>query len=387
MAHSRTNRNETVDQILGEALELPVAERDTFVAKLCGDDVELLAEVNRLLKIAETMDAAFLEQPAFGNLEIAVGDTLGSRFRVARKLGDGGMGCVYLADDSLLGEVAIKTLHPGQRTSPTMLDRLRREIRVARGIAHPNLCPVYDCFELEHYGSPVTALTMKYLAGETLAARLARGPVMQSEALVIAEGTAAGIDALHAEGVLHRDLKPSNLMLVPTKQGFTPVIMDFGLAKTVRSTTSDRTTRITISTQLVGCPDYMAPELFRDQPATISSDIYSLGTMLFETVTGRLPFPKEGVVATAVRRSVEDAPRAMAFAPWIGAKWDAAIASALHRDPARRPSSGAELVRLIAPSTDFRTGSRGTTRTGCAHRPPAASQGRRGLVATAGAAR
>ena len=387
MAHSRTNRNESVDQILGEALELPVAERDTVVAKLCGDDVELLAEVNRLLKIAESMDAAFLEQPAFGNLDIAVGDTLGSRFRVARKLGDGGMGCVYLADDSLLGEVAIKTLHPGQRTSHTMLDRLRREIRVARGIAHPNLCPVYDCFELEHYGSPVTALTMKYLAGETLAARLARGPVMQLEALVVASGTAAGIDALHAEGVLHRDLKPSNLMLVPTKQGFTPVIMDFGLAKTVRPTTSDRTTRITISTQLVGCPDYMAPELFRDQPATISSDIYSLGTMLFETVTGRLPFPKEGVVATAVRRSVEDAPRAMAFAPWIGAKWDAAIAAALHRDPARRPSSGAELVRLIAPSTDLRTASRGTTRAGCAHRPPAASQGRRGLEATAGTAR
>ena len=273
MARSTINRHGTVDQVFGEALELPVAARADFVARLCGDDLELLAEVNRLLNIAGNMDAAFLEKPAFGDMEIAVGDTLGSRFRVARKLGDGGMGCVYLADDSLLGEVAIKTLHPGQRTSANMLDRLRREIRVARGIAHPNVCPVYDCFELEHHGSPVTAFTMKYLAGETLAARLARGPVMQSEALAIARGTAAGIDALHAEGVLHRDLKPSNLMLVPTRDGFTAVIMDFGLAKHLPSATSDKTTRITVSTQLVGCPDYMAPELFRDQPATIASDI------------------------------------------------------------------------------------------------------------------
>ena len=331
-----TGRFEMVNGVVEEALDLPPADRDAFVSQRCASDADLLTGVLRLLALSNSMDG-FLDSPPAPLAEIRPGDVLGGRFRILEELGAGGMGATFLAEDLQLGPVALKTLHPEMRRDPRATERFLGEIATARAIRHPNVCPVFDLFTLDHARTgPLAACTMKYLPGETLARRLSRGPIPPAEAMQIARGIAAGIDALHAEGIVHRDLKPDNIMLTTGRDGaVTPVIMDFGLAS---QPGSDAPAPIS------GSPDHMAPEQFRAAATAKSADIYAFGLILFEIVAGARPFPREDLLPAAIRRATENAPRVGAVAPWAPRAWDVAIAHALSRDPSQRPVSASEMI-------------------------------------------
>jgi serine/threonine protein kinase len=354
------SRFDLVNSVAEEALDLAAHERPAFLTSRCGQDRELLASVERLLALSDTADG-FLEAPSDG-CEIRPGDLLGGRFRILEELGAGGMSAVYLAEDRQLGEVALKILHPELRGAPGAIERLAAEIRAARAVHHPNVCPVYDLFIFETPSGPIAAATMPRLRGETLTARLARGPIASGEAMPIAGGIAAGIDALHRAGIVHRDLKPDNILLTPGPDGAAvPLLMDFGLAG--RPGTKAPATRIS------GSPDYMAPEQFRGAPASPAADLYAFGLILFEMMACARPFPAEELLPAVVRRITEDAPRLCAVAPRTPRAWDSPISRALSRDAARRPGSAMELIgevrRGLAEAELRRVG----IACRCAHRP------------------
>src|SRR5215467_8770243 len=200
------------------------------------------------------------------------GQTLG-HFLVKERLGVGGMGVVYRAEDLKLGrDVALKFLPAEQTGDPVSLRRFEREARTASVLNHPNVCTVYSVEELA--GQP--AIAMELLDGETLEARLKRGAMGRTEALAIAVQIAAAMEAAHRKGIVHRDLKPANVVV--TAHGVK--VVDFGLAKTVR------TGNVTQEGAILGTPNYMAPEQVLGQEAGVGSDIYSFGVMLREMLGG-----------------------------------------------------------------------------------------------------
>jgi non-specific serine/threonine protein kinase len=201
------------------------------------------------------------------------------QYRLTRKLGEGGMGVVYEAEDERLGRrVAIKRLRRFD-ADPTLKERLWREARVAAGIGHPNICQVYELGEEDGE----LFVVMELLAGETLAGRIERGTLPLGEALQTSLGILAGLEAMHARGIIHRDLKPTNVFLTP--HGVK--LLDFGLA---RAGTADLDPTLTTSGAIVGTPRYMAPEMLDAEPLGPPTDIFALGTILFEMLTGRPAF-------------------------------------------------------------------------------------------------
>jgi serine/threonine-protein kinase len=230
------------------------------------------------------------------------------------------------------------------------------------------VCPVYDLFLFDTPRGLVAAATMPRFRGESLAARLSRGLMPPAEALRIAGGIAAGIDALHSAGLAHRDLKPGNIMLTPGPGGAAvPVLLDFGLAEPLSV--------LGTSTLISGSPDYMAPEQFRRASATPAADIYAFGLILFEMLAGRGPFPAEELLPAIVRRNTEDAPVLSDVASWTPRAWDAPIARALSRDAARRPGSATELIEAVRRKWAEVEVCRVRIACGCAHHPPRRMRG------------
>jgi eukaryotic-like serine/threonine-protein kinase len=339
------NRFELVNAVAEEALDLAPSELPAFLAARYEFDRELLTSVERLLSIAESNEG-FLAEPAAG-AEIRPGDLLGGRFRIIEELGTGGMSAVYRAEDLQLGEVALKVLHPEICGTPGAIERLRAEIRAARAVRHPNICPVFDLHSFQHEArGPITAFTMQYLPGETLAARLTYGPLDTDDILRTACGIASGIDAVHAAGILHCDLKPGNIILAPADRGPIPVIVDFGLAVLNGAGPAP---------WIAGSPQYMAPEQFRCQRLSAAADVYAFGLILYEMIAGTRPFPDEDLIAAAIRRNVESAPSLASVVSRAPHAWVEAIRCALLRDPSERPHSAAAVIQRmtrLAPSMD-----------------------------------
>ena len=358
-ASEPVTRFDLVNDIVEAAVELPPEQREAFVAEHCERDEALRHSVLRLLSACEKM-GDFLCAPPLRAPEIRPGEVLAGRFRVVEKLGEGGMGSVYLAEDRELGEVALKTVRAELRGDGETVERFRSEIRLSRGVGHRNVCPVFELFPNEPTAAgPVTFFTMKYLKGETLAARLARGPIELAEAIRLARGIAAGLDALHAEGIVHRDLKPGNIILMPEQDGRErPVITDFGLART--STGPDADASKTGAAQILGSPDYMAPEQFLSAAVTKAADIYAFGLIVYEMVSGARPVPKEDMLRAAVRRAREDAPPLRSVAKLAPAGLERGVARALAREVRERPASAGEVV-------DFAAGDPGVPRLGLPH--------------------
>jgi serine/threonine protein kinase len=336
------NRFEAVNDIVEKALDRPASERERFVESRCAGDQGMREEALRLLGLSDTMEipaAAPAEE-----IEIRPGARLG-RLRIVRQIGRGGEGSIFLAEHDEYGRVAIKALHPELRRDRPAMACLRAELAASGAVAHPNVCPVFDLVKLgERDGS--MAFMMKYLPGETLAARLRRGAIEPAEAFEIARGIAAGLDALHGRGIVHRDLKPDNIMLTRNGRKCVPVIMDFGLA--IDSTAgADDEARKDVGAAISGSPAYMAPEQFRTGAVTRAADIYAFGLILFEMLAGSRPFPAEGLLPAAIRRNTEDAPLLRTVAGEGCAAWERAIARTLSRDPAGRPhSAGAVLEQM-----------------------------------------
>jgi predicted Ser/Thr protein kinase len=306
--------------------------RDAAALRCPYCDAEL-AEAGTVVSTTETRHEqpdlpvrAHIEVARLGAARFPPGHMFASRFRVVSLLGRGAMGEVYRAEDLKLGQpVALKLLSAPADRSGASLVRFASEVRLARAIAHPNVCRVFDIGEADgwHY------LSMEYVDGETLASvreRIGRLPL--EKALDVARQLCAGIGAAHAHGVLHRDLKPSNIML----DGRGRVrIMDFGLA--MRS--GDRVLEI------AGTPAYMAPEQLTGAVATERTDLYALGLVLYETFTGNRVF--EARTFSDRARTPLD-PRTLSFPAGVDADTAGIVRACLAVDPAARPPSTARVA-------------------------------------------
>ena len=260
------------------------------------------------------------------------------RYRVIELLGEGGMGRVHLAeDDALRRKVALKTL---KRKDESSQRRFVREARSAARVSHPNLCPIFEVGEED--GQPF--LAMELLSGETLAARLRRGPLPSTEAMDLAEDLLSALGALHDAGVVHRDVKPSNFFL--TLHG--GKLVDFGLARELpgdiaRSLGS--TSDITSPGLIIGTPGYMAPEQILGHAVDARADLFAAGIVLYEALTGCRPFPGDTAIA-ALSGTLYEEPPPLVGSPALVAL-DAPIRRALAKKPAERYASAREMAEAL----------------------------------------
>jgi serine/threonine protein kinase/tetratricopeptide (TPR) repeat protein len=344
------NRIELADQVFSAALELPAGERTAFVQQRCGGDVTLTQTVLDLLSQYQRL-GDFLEAPPFGHGqppagEFQPGEILNSRFRLIELVGRGGMGEVYRAEDTELGDtVALKVLRSRFRGEEEIAARFRGEIRLARKISHPNVCRIFELFVetrgLEH----LLYFTMEFLEGQTLSRTIAQGPLEPQAALALARQIAAGLGAVHHAGIVHRDLKPANILLVPEKADAQRVVLtDFGLAKVFDGLTQSGHT---LPGHIAGTPEYMAPEQFLGAPLTPATDVFAFGLIVYEMLTGSRPPSEENVVRLAMRRITEPPQPLSRLAPHVPAAWDAVLARALAPDPENRYQSAADMVDAL----------------------------------------
>ena len=272
------------------------------------------------------------------------GATIGP-YRVVRELGQGGMGTVVLAEDTRLGRhVALKMVSGSQAGTTGGRAQLLDEARAAAAISHPAIAGVYDV--IEHEGD--IAIVFEFVEGETLAARLTKGPLPEAQAIQIAIQLADALNVAHGHHVLHRDLKPSNVMLAP---GGVVKILDFGIARFRPVGQPDAGAGG--DEGFMGTPGYVAPEQWAGKPADERSDLYALGVVLFEMVSGKRPFP-EREPFTLARASIERIARRLStLAPAVSPGLDKLVARLLAADPALRPPRARvvadELRTLLAP--------------------------------------
>ena len=261
------------------------------------------------------------------------------RYRIERRLGAGAMGAVYLAHDTQLDRrVALKIPKLTPEDGPEVLERFLREARAAAGLHHPNLCPVYDAgvCEGQHF------MTTAFVDGLPLVERLRQGPpVAIGEAVALVRRMAVALGVAHARGVIHRDLKPGNVMM----DGAEPVIVDFGLA---RITVADAE-RLTRSGAVMGTPAYMSPEQVDGDVARMGPgcDVYSLGVMLYELLSGRLPFT--GSVASVLGQIMSREPASpRAINPAVPARLEAICLRAMAKRPEDRWGSMTDFAQALA---------------------------------------
>jgi tetratricopeptide (TPR) repeat protein/tRNA A-37 threonylcarbamoyl transferase component Bud32 len=269
------------------------------------------------------------------------GDLLANRFRITRFIAKGGMGEVFEAEDLELHEhIALKTISADRLTDARAAERFRREVHLARKITHPNVCRTYDVFKSSDPRSnrEVTFVTMELLKGETLADVLRqRGSLPLPEVERILRQVGSGLSAAHRAGVVHRDFKSRNIVLVGEGENAESraVVTDFGVALDVMSV--DTTLALTSDKlQIVGTPAYMAPEQLTGGPVTVRSDLYAFGVVLFEMLTGVLPFRAETPAATALKRLSESPPDPRSYVEQIPDGWVAMVMKCLARDPSDR---------------------------------------------------
>ncbi len=276
-------------------------------------------------------------------------EIVGERYRIRRFIARGGMGEVYEAEDQELRQpVALKTVHPRDATHETAIERFKREISLARKVTHANVCRIYDVgYHARPDGSSVIFLTMELLRGETLSHRIRRqGTLTPAESLPIARQMIAALSAAHAAGVIHRDFKSENVFLVPASDGARVVVTDFGVA---RGTEHDQfAAQVTMADAAVGTPAYMAPEQIEGGTLTAAIDQYALGVVLFEMVTGDLPFAGDTPLATAVKRLTQAPPSPDELIPGLDPHWVEVIRRCMARYPQDRFPSLAAVDRALA---------------------------------------
>jgi tetratricopeptide (TPR) repeat protein/TolB-like protein/tRNA A-37 threonylcarbamoyl transferase component Bud32 len=359
---------ENVKALFETALEKTPAERTSFLAGAALDPAVRL-EVERLLahhvESGGFLSKAVLPFPKTASPSApAVSQSflpqelVAERFRIIRFLARGGMGEVYEAEDIELHErVALKSIRSELLNDGKALDRFKREVHLARKVTHPNVCRIFDLFRQTanaaggSSGSSVVFVAMELLEGETLAEFLRRKPRLNAtSARPIALQMAVGLGAAHAAGVLHRDFKPGNVLLVHRGKGVRAVITDFGLA--LRSTKeSNPAAPVTGSGDVMGTPAYMSPEQVEGKDLTPASDVYSLGLVLYQMVTGTRAFEDNTPLAMAVRRIKENPPPPRTLVPDLDRQWESVILRCLEREPKNRFQSGEEVADALQAET------------------------------------
>jgi serine/threonine protein kinase len=273
------------------------------------------------------------------------GSSLAGRFRIERFIAAGGMGEVHQARDLLLDDlVAVKLLRQDLSRKPAAQSRFAEEIRLARRVTHRNVCRVFD---VGIDGARVF-FTMELHQGETLASFLERrGPLDVGTAEPLVAQMLAGVAAAHAVEVVHADLKPSNILM--EDGGSRVVVTDFGMAKPCCTTPGCDCDQ----PHLLGTPAYMAPEQVTGGTLLETTDVYAVGVILFEMMTGRLPFEGSGPVAMATARLEREPPAPRGLRPDLDPRWDETILACLARDPEHRPRTAgavAAALGLVAPT-------------------------------------
>ena len=263
--------------------------------------------------------------------QLTPGGLFSGRYEVLDTIGKGGMGVVYRARDRQLDEVvALKVLRTDVlKDDPTLLDRFKQEIKLARRITHRNVLRTHDFGESE--GTPY--ISMEYLEGVTLKDLIrGKGALPLPVGLRIAKQMCLGLEAAHHEGVVHRDIKPQNMLIIPETGDLK--IMDFGIARV--SEVKGGAEGLTSTGTVMGTPDYMPPEQAQGQPADFRSDIYSLGVVFYEIFTGHLPFSGDSVMAVVLAHIQRPAPGPRQANPAIPPELEAIILRCLEKSPAKR---------------------------------------------------
>ena len=330
------DRDERLMRLAEDALRTPVAERETFLRAACHQDTDLYAEVSEIVEWEDRM-GGFMRDPLLKFIDLegldrpfAPPQLVGDRFEILREVGDGGMGVVYEAYDRKRQQrIAIKCAKVGY-------ERLPPELRAALKVRHPNVCMMNEIHTEKTNLGALDFLTMEFLDGETLLDRLLRGRLESDEALQLARQLCAGLAEAHSSGVLHRDLKPANVILSQEKdKELRAVITDFGLAADQDGNTD----------LIGGTPSYMAPELKQSGQTSTASDVYALGVILYEVVTGQKPFSdipaSEGATPAPIPPS-----KLVRHLPSV---WDDAILPCLATNPEKRPSVEQVLAVLDRP--------------------------------------
>jgi eukaryotic-like serine/threonine-protein kinase len=355
-------RWERVKRAFQAALEQPPDGRAHFLSETCGDDDVVRREVESLL-LAHGQAGDFAERPAvaaFMSSPVRIfsrdessreavfqpGLRLGP-YQVVERIGGGGMGEVYRANDTRLGRfVAIKVLPRHVAADADLKQRFEREAQTLAALSHPHICRVFDVGQQDG----IDYLVMEHCDGETLAARLARGPLPLQQVVRYSSEIADALDKAHRKGIIHRDLKPGNIML--TKSG--AVLVDFGLAKrnpagpfgrSGAAATSDGP--LTDAGTIVGTLHYMAPEQIEAKEADARSDIFAFGAVLYEMVTGTRAFDGEtgADVAVAIREREPVAP--LVKQPRTPSALDRVVKTCLSKDPDERWQSAGDLTRQL----------------------------------------
>jgi len=266
-----------------------------------------------------------------------------AHYRLVSRLGEGGMGAVYLADDLTLGRrVALKVLPESMAADPERMLRFMQEARLASALSHPNVAYIYEIGEHPiGAGQGLRFLAMEYVEGEPLSVRLARGPLPISELLSVGIQVADALDDAHSKGIVHRDIKPSNLMLTP--RGHVKVL-DFGLAKLEADNKNDETQLITNDGVVMGTVAYMSPEQALGRALDHRTDLFSLGVVMYEMATARLPFAG-ATISETMARILNSQPDALArFNYDLPEGFERVVRKCLEKDRGRRYQSARELL-------------------------------------------
>lgn len=331
-------------RLYAEALQRDPEERDEYLDSACRERPDLRARVSDLLRAHadQFLDAAPptsdgrttfsspLPRSGADHLEARrIGD-----YVIRREIGRGGMGVVYLADDTRLQRrVALKALNPALNQRPDLRERLRSEARVAGGLTHPGIATIYA---LEEIGGELY-MACEFVPGSPLRDLLKSGPVPIEDVVNIGLQLAKALAEAHTYGIVHRDLKPENAIRTPSG---VVKILDFGLARDEHSAQE----RLTLTGVIVGTPAYLAPEQVRGETADFRTDLFALGLLLYELASGVNPFVDKSVIGTLARIEKEDPVPLSSIQPRSVAGLDHIVEVCLHKDPARRYQSTRELI-------------------------------------------
>ena len=354
-------RYQRVDAIFQAALELDADSRTAFLDEACGTDPTLRSEVESLLT-SDRGGLSFIDAPAFDvatrllahdEPELPPGEHI-DRYEIVALVGSGGMGEVYLAHDEKLDrKIALKFLPSDFTTNQERLHRFQQEARAASALNHPNILTIYEIGEVDerHY------IATEFVEGQTLRQRLKSQALDPNEALDVAIQVCSGLSAAHRAGIVHRDIKPENIMI--RRDGFVKVL-DFGLAKLVeqseRSGRGELGNHVDLSSGLLmGTAKYMSPEQAQGVPVDQRSDIFSLGVVFYEMLTGRTPY--RGQNAREIVRSIlQNEPRPLAdYLPHVPEKLQRIVSKSLSKQPAERYQNAEDLLADLKRVQEKRT--------------------------------